>query len=236
MPNKLYSDNKMKVVAHRGYASKFLENTITALNEAVKVGATMVEFDVQLTMDGVPIMIHDDNFKRTTGLNLKVFEIDVKNLQNNIKLKDVSRVEEVMVWLKSSPGVTAFVELKQESILFHGLEKCMKALKEVCETAISQCVFISFNPYAVEQAMSRGFLQTGWIVISYDKVGEETARRLNPNYLFADTEILPKGSSKLWEGKWEWVIYEVVTKEVASKLYHRGVKVIESKNIEKMLS
>ena len=236
MPNKLYSDNKMKVVAHRGYASKFLENTITALNEAVKVGATMVEFDVQLTKDGVPIMIHDDNFKRTTGIELKVFEIDAKNLQNNIKLKEVSRVEEVMVWLKNNPGVTAFVELKQESILFHGLEKCMKALKEICESAISQCVFISFNPHAVEEAMRVGFLQTGWVVISYDKAGEETARNLNPNYLFADTEILPKGKGMLWVGEWDWVIYEVVSKEVAIKLYPRGVKVIESKNIEKMLS
>ena len=234
MPKTLYSD--FKVVAHRGYASKFPENTLIALNEAIKVGATMVEFDVQLTKDGVPIMIHDDNFKRTTGVDLKVFEIDARGIQKNNKLKEVSRVEEVMVWLKKTPGVTAFVELKQESILFHGLEKCIKSLKKICDAAISQCVFISFNPHAVEEAMKIGFLQTGWVMISYDSVGEETARKLNPNFLFADTEILPKGTGKLWIGEWEWVIYEVVSKEVASKLYPRGVKVIESKDIEKMLS
>ena len=59
MPKPLDTDLKMSVVAHRGYASKYLENTITALNEAVKVGAEMVEFDVQLTKDGIPIMVHD---------------------------------------------------------------------------------------------------------------------------------------------------------------------------------
>ncbi|MGY8887852.1 MAG: glycerophosphodiester phosphodiesterase family protein, partial [Flavobacteriales bacterium] len=102
---------------------------MTALDEAVKVGAEMVEFDVQLTKDGVPIMIHDDNFKRTTGLDLNVFELNQKDLQNHIALKEVSSVEEVMVWLQGNPNVTAFVEIKQASILFHGLEKCIKALK-----------------------------------------------------------------------------------------------------------
>ena len=236
MPATLYTDLNMRVVAHRGFASKYLENTITALDEAVKVGAEMVEFDVQLTKDGVPIMIHDDNFKRTTGLDLSVFEINKKDLQNHVALKSVSSVEEVMVWLKANPKVTAFVEIKQQSILFHGLEKCMKALKEVCESAIAQCVLISFNPFAVEAAIKTGFRQTGWVVISYDVAGEKIARNINPNYLFADTEILPEGKGKLWEGQWDWVIYEVVSKEVARKLHPRGVNIIETKEVEQMLS
>lgn len=236
MPATLYTDLNMRVVAHRGFASKYLENTITALDEAVKVGAEMVEFDVQLTKDGVPIMIHDDNFKRTNGLDLSVFEINKKDLQNHVALKSVSSVEEVMVWLQANPKVTAFVEIKQQSILFHGLEKCMKALKEVCESAIAQCVLISFNPFAVEAAIKTGFRQTGWVVISYDVAGEKIARNINPNYLFADTEILPEGKGKLWEGQWDWVIYEVVSKEVARKLHPRGVNIIETKEVEQMLS
>lgn len=236
MPATLYTGLNMRVVAHRGFASKYLENTITALDEAVKVGAEMVEFDVQLTKDGVPIMIHDDNFKRTTGLDLSVFEINKKDLQNHVALKSVSSVEEVMVWLQANPKVTAFVEIKQQSILFHGLEKCMKALKEVCESAIAQCVLISFNPFAVEAAIKTGFRQTGWVVISYDVAGEKIARNINPNYLFADTEILPEGKGKLWEGHWDWVIYEVVSKDVARKLHPRGVNIIETKEVEQMLS
>lgn len=236
MPEPLYTDLNMSVVAHRGYASKYLENTITALDEAVKVGAEMVEFDVQLTKDGIPIMIHDDNFKRTTGLDLNVFELNKKDFQTHIALQEVSSVEEVMVWLRANPKVTAFVEIKQASILFHGLEKCMKALKNVCETALSQCVLISFNPHAVEEAIKTGFHQTGWVVISYDAAGEKIARNMNPNYLFADTEILPEGTDKLWVGQWDWVIYEVVSKEVARKLHPRGVGIIETKEVEKMLS
>lgn len=226
----------MKVVAHRGYAAKYLENTLEALSEAVKAGATMVEFDVQFTKDLTPIMLHDDNFKRTMGLDLSVFEITQRELQDKFELKQISEVEEVVVWLKANPGVKAFVELKQESIDMHGLEVCVNALRESCDSALDQCVFISFNPDSVKNAQECGFMETGWVVLTYDEVGEKISEELSPDYLFADTEILPNDGSKLWEGIWEWVIYEVTSLEVASRLLERGVKIIESKEVEKMLS
>ena len=228
--------NTVKVVAHRGYAAKYLENTLEALSEAVKAGATMVEFDVQFTKDLTPIMLHDDNFKRTMGLDLSVFEITQRELQGKVELKQISEVEEVVVWLKANPGVKAFVELKQESIDMHGLEVCVNALRESCDPALNQCVFISFNPDSVKNAQECGFMETGWVVLTYDEVGEKISEELSPDYLFADTEILPNDGSKLWEGIWEWVIYEVTSLEVASRLLERGVKIIESKEVEKMLS
>jgi glycerophosphoryl diester phosphodiesterase len=228
--------NTGKVVAHRGYAAKYLENTLEALSEAVKAGATMVEFDVQFTKDLTPIMLHDDNFKRTMGLDLSVFEITQRELQGKVELKQISEVEEVVIWLKANPGVKAFVELKQESIDMHGLEVCVNALRESCDSALDQCVFISFNPDSVKNAQECGFMETGWVVLTYDEVGEKISEELSPDYLFADTEILPNDGSKLWEGIWEWVIYEVTSLEVASRLLERGVKIIESKEVEKMLS
>ena len=196
----------------------------------------MVEFDVQFTKDLTPIMLHDDNFKRTMGLDLSVFEITQRELQGKLELKPISEVEEVMVWLKANPGVKAFVELKQESIDMHGLEVCVNALRESCDSALDQCVFISFNPDSVKNAQECGFMETGWVVLTYDEVGEKISEELSPDYLFADTEILPNDGSKLWEGIWEWVIYEVTSLEVASRLFERGVKIIESKEVEKMLS
>ena len=228
--------NTLKVVAHRGYAAKYLENTLEALSEAVKAGATMVEFDVQFTKDLTPIMLHDDNFKRTMGLDLSVFEITQRELQGKVELKQISELEEVVVWLKANPGVKAFVELKQESIDMHGLEVCVNALRESCDSALDQCVFISFNPDSVKTAQEYGFVETGWVVLTYDEVGAKISEELSPDYLFADTEILPNDGSKLWEGIWEWVIYEVTSLEVASRLLERGVKIIESKEVEKMLS
>ena len=54
------------VVAHRGASSTRPENTLASLEEALRLGARIVEFDVRLTRDGVPVVIHDPAVDRTT--------------------------------------------------------------------------------------------------------------------------------------------------------------------------
>src|SRR5439155_13477763 len=54
------------VVAHRGLATSEAENTLEAFAAALDVGADAVEFDVRLTGDGVPIVMHDAAVDRTT--------------------------------------------------------------------------------------------------------------------------------------------------------------------------
>lgn len=58
-----------KVIGHRGAASYAAENTLESFREARRRGATWVETDVKLTADGVPILMHDDSLKRTTGVD-----------------------------------------------------------------------------------------------------------------------------------------------------------------------
>ena len=54
------------VVAHRGASSVEAENTLAAFEAAIGAGADAVEFDVRLTADGVPVVIHDADLSRTT--------------------------------------------------------------------------------------------------------------------------------------------------------------------------
>lgn len=54
------------VVAHRGASSSHAENTLEAFDGAVKVGADVVELDVRLTADEVPVVMHDPDLSRTT--------------------------------------------------------------------------------------------------------------------------------------------------------------------------
>jgi glycerophosphoryl diester phosphodiesterase len=58
-----------KVIGHRGAAAYAPENTLASLREARKRGAAWVEIDVTLTADSVPILMHDDSLKRTTGID-----------------------------------------------------------------------------------------------------------------------------------------------------------------------
>jgi glycerophosphoryl diester phosphodiesterase len=53
-------------VAHRGYSAVAPENTLPAFAAALHGGATIVEFDVRTTADGVPVVIHDRTLERTT--------------------------------------------------------------------------------------------------------------------------------------------------------------------------
>ncbi len=70
-----------RVVAHRGSAVVAPENTIASLLQAVKDGAEMAEIDVRQLKDGTLILMHDANFKRTTGVDLNVWDADIEMVQ-----------------------------------------------------------------------------------------------------------------------------------------------------------
>ncbi|MFC7527160.1 glycerophosphodiester phosphodiesterase [Actinoplanes sp. GCM10030250] len=62
-------------VAHRGYCTVAPENTLPAFAAAVRSGATLVEFDVRVTRDGVPVVIHDRTVNRTTSGAGRVWDL-----------------------------------------------------------------------------------------------------------------------------------------------------------------
>lgn len=55
------------VIAHRGASAVAPENTGSAIREAIRLGARVVEFDVRQTKDGKLVLFHDDELKRVTG-------------------------------------------------------------------------------------------------------------------------------------------------------------------------
>ncbi|MFJ9926595.1 glycerophosphodiester phosphodiesterase [Streptomyces misionensis] len=56
-------------VAHRGDPYRFRENTVDSLRSALDRGADVVEIDVRLTRDGVPVLLHDDTLERLWELD-----------------------------------------------------------------------------------------------------------------------------------------------------------------------
>lgn len=55
-----------RVVAHRGASAVCPENTAAAFNAALEAGADALEFDVQATVDGELVVVHDYELARTT--------------------------------------------------------------------------------------------------------------------------------------------------------------------------
>jgi glycerophosphoryl diester phosphodiesterase len=59
-------------IAHRGHSLEYPENTQLAYERAIALGAEMIECDVNITRDGVLVMMHDWTLDRTTNGNGRV--------------------------------------------------------------------------------------------------------------------------------------------------------------------
>ena len=73
------------IMAHRGFSAQAPENTIPAFQKCIDNRFTAAELDVQLLADGTVVVLHDDNLKRTTGLDRNVWEVtydEIKDLDN----------------------------------------------------------------------------------------------------------------------------------------------------------
>jgi len=67
-------DDDVLVIAHRGASGRTPENTLASVRAAIEDGADLVEIDVQETADGEVVVIHDSDFMRIGGVNLKVWD------------------------------------------------------------------------------------------------------------------------------------------------------------------
>ncbi|MGE5283705.1 MAG: glycerophosphodiester phosphodiesterase [Actinomycetota bacterium] len=74
-------------VAHRGASDRALENSPAAFALAVSGGADMIEFDLRLSADGVPVVFHDDRTGRTAKGNLSVARTPAARLRS-VRLKN----------------------------------------------------------------------------------------------------------------------------------------------------
>ena len=69
------------ILGHRGASAVAPENTLAAFSRAMSDGADGIEFDVRLSRDRVPVVIHDANLNRTAGVARRVSDLTAKELQ-----------------------------------------------------------------------------------------------------------------------------------------------------------
>jgi len=209
------------LVAHRGNAAEFPENTLPAFVSALELGVRFLELDVQLSRDGVPVVIHDHLLARTTGLPGSVFEHDAAEL-TAMEAADTQRfgdrfngtrlplLRDVLGLLARRPEVTLFIEIKRASLGAFGHDQVVSQVLEVIKPWRTQCVVISFDLAAVHRARRLGGAPIGWVLESCDD------------------------HSRLRHGPWRWVIYEVTQLPLALELAARGADYIETMAVRTM--
>lgn len=128
MPKTL---NIPQYIAHRGVPARVPENTIASLREAKRLGATWVEFDVMLTKDDIPIIMHDWRLDRTTNGKGKVSELIASKIAA-LDAGNGERVPTLTEWLKIAAelelGINVEIKSKSDKAALLA-EKVFHALK-----------------------------------------------------------------------------------------------------------
>lgn len=143
-----------EIWAHRGASKKYIENTISAFQQALDDGAEGVELDVQRTADGQLIVYHDENLKRLTGVNKYVWEMnwsDLKSLPLHALNEDDTNIpllEEVLALLKPT-NLTINIELKNSQYFYPGMEAEILSLVKKYDM-LNQVLFSSFNHESIK--------------------------------------------------------------------------------------
>ncbi len=100
------------LVGHRGAAGEYPENTLLAFDMALEQGADALEFDVRLTAEGIPVVIHDATVDRTTEGTGEVRALTLPELQA-LDAGGGERVPTLTTVLKRYPDTPFIVEIKE---------------------------------------------------------------------------------------------------------------------------
>ena len=76
----VFDSDRPLIFAHRGGAKLAPENTMRAIDNGMALGADGLEIDVQLSADGVPVVIHDQTLDRTTDRTGPVRDLKASEL------------------------------------------------------------------------------------------------------------------------------------------------------------
>lgn len=233
-------------VGHRGLPKKYPENSLIGILATLDTGAQAVEFDVQFTKDGVPVVCHDMTLERTGTDNVCITDITFAEL-NMFSCHEPTRFGEayapcpihsladVCDVLSSKVrdieyAVDIFVEIKSESLTIFGNRFALEKVLSATNCIAKERIIISFDYEFVELAKCEG-VRVGWVLSTYDSFSEKRAEILDADFLICDYKKMPTNKS-LWQGDWQWFVYDIVDPILAQTWFERGVPYIESWDVE----
>jgi len=154
------------VIAHRGDSAHRPENTLASFASALELGAQLVEFDVQLTRDGHPVVLHDPTLDRTTSgrgpvADRTLAEVRALSAGYPSRFGDayagerVPTLTEALAFLRGRARV--MVELKRESVRDDPHDSVeARAVAEVRRTGmVGEVAFLSFERRALLRCLEQ---------------------------------------------------------------------------------
>ncbi len=127
MVQRSSSHSSPLVVAHRGGAALWAENSITSFRGSIGLGVDLIEFDVHPTRDRKIVVIHDPTLERTTTGAGAVADLEWSELEK-LRLKEgghdrIPLFDEVIDLIKPAPlGLRMEIKVRADATPYPGLE------------------------------------------------------------------------------------------------------------------
>ncbi|MGQ0656709.1 MAG: glycerophosphodiester phosphodiesterase family protein [Chromatiales bacterium] len=235
------------VVAHRGYALRYPENTLAAVRAAIDAGARFIEVDVQLTADAYPVLFHDRTLKRVCGTDGAIHEKTLKELRK-LRAADTERfgdcygdepiatLQDFCEVLAGHLDVRAFLEIKRVALERFDGEKVIQAINSTIKPVSDRCTLISFSTgFLASLRQKEPGAAVGAVVDRWEQLADPEVQALRADYVFCDLEGVPATGPLSPPDRAQLVIYEVAEARVALELAERGVDFVETFACAEML-
>lgn len=178
------------------------ENTAVSFKKALSDGADGIEFDVHLTVDGIPVVMHDEKVDRTTdgqGLIVQQSIEDIKKLDTGSYYGDKYRGEKILT-LEETLEIAINsqiinIELKQGPVIYQRLEDKVMEIVNYYKIA-DKIIISSFNHYSLRYLKERyldqrcGLLYMAGIYQPWNYAGEVGVEAIHPFYASINEDII----------------------------------------------
>ena len=122
---------KIFILGHRGYSSRYPENTFLSFKKAMDAGADGIECDVQKTDEGFFLVTHDINMLRLVGLDKDIRKMTIDDIRG-LDFGSGESVPDFDVFLEVMPlDKIVNIELKDETIIPDDAPEIIKKLKRI---------------------------------------------------------------------------------------------------------
>lgn len=236
----LYNDDgdDFIIIAHRGASAYYPENTMIAFEKAITMGAEMIELDVTLSKDGIPVVYHDKRLnKHTDGRGyLSTHTLDeLKQLDAGSwfdpKFSDqkIPTLREVLTF--ASGTIALNIEIKSEAVtnsIANGIEEKVAVLVKKFDMQ-NHVLFSSFDYRALHHF--KELTPDIPVALLYNR---KRSNRLLPNQLVKKyrvdafncsyRQLSRKWIANLNENRIPFFIYTVNRKQRMQKLIEGGVR------------
>ena len=160
-------------IGHRGASAQEPENTLSAFRRAADLSCDMVEMDLRVTADHVPVILHDDSLRRTYGLSRPIIDLSWEEVQQ--QAPDLPSLEAAIdtcqecglklyleiKFITPQGGIRTLEILREKDFLHHTVIASFRAdwlaaLKRECPEVFTSVIFSFANVDAVSLAGAVG--------------------------------------------------------------------------------